>query len=338
MKEIRIIVATPRPVQRSRLAKVLGTHPSIRVVAQTSDLLETYILTEKLEPDVVFLAEDYTRQPEFTSMKPKLYALDARWLVIAEPGAEGRRARPGDADYLSIHSQMELADILDRVQKVLEMRSPKRPAREPAIARQAARPRPDRVVLIGASTGGVDALLNVLGCFPADCPPTAIVQHTGRGFSESLIKLLARRCAAQLVAAENGMILQPGMVCVAGGTDGHLRLQGTSALRCLFSPGAPVSGHMPSIDELFRSALPIADRVLAVLLTGMGRDGAEGMLALRRGGAATIGQDESTSVVYGMPRAAFELGAVQTQLGLDKIGPEILRQCQRESLPRLAVK
>lgn len=338
LKEIRIIIATPRPVQRSRLAKVLATHPSIRVVAQTLDLSETYTLSEKLEPDVVLLAVEYTHQAEFSCMKSQFYALGARWLVIAEPGAEGRGPRTGDPAYPAIHAQMDVADILDRMQSVLAMRAPQRPSRQPAMARQSRRLRPDRVVLIGASTGGVDALLNVIACFPADCPPTAIVQHTGRGFSESLIKLLDRRCAARVVAAENGIVLQPGMVCVAGGTDGHLRLQGTVALRSLVQSGAPVSGHLPSIDELFRSALPIADRVLAVLLTGMGRDGAEGMLALRRAGAATIGQDEASSVVYGMPRAAFELGAVQIQLGLDRIGPEILRQCQRESESPLEVR
>jgi two-component system chemotaxis response regulator CheB len=191
-------------------------------------------------------------------------------------------------------------------------------------------------VLIGASTGGVDALLTVLASFPVDCPPTAIVQHTGRGFSDSLIALLDRRCAARVVAAKDGSPLQPGTVCVAAGCDGHLRLLGSGSLRCQVSPGEPVSGHVPSVDELFRSAVPFADRVVAALLTGMGRDGAEGLLALRRKGATTIGQDEASAVVYGMPRAAFELGAVQTQLGLNRIGPEILRHCQPE--PDLAAR
>ena len=127
--------------------------------------------------------------------------------------------------------------------------------------------------------------------------------------------------------------MQPGTIYVAGGSDGHLRLTGGDALRCQISPGPAVSGHVPSVDELFRSALPIAERVVAALLTGMGRDGAEGLLALRRAKAMTLGQDEATAVVYGMPRAAFELGAVQTQLPLNRIGPELLRHCQPASRP-----
>lgn len=121
------------------------------------------------------------------------------------------------------------------------------------------------------------------------------------------------------------MLLTPGMVCVAGQTAGHLRLRGGSGIRCMISEGPPISGHMPSVDALFQSAVGFAARVIAVLLTGMGRDGAAGLLELRKAGASTIGQDEATSVVYGMPRVAWEMGAVQTQLPLERIGPEILR-------------
>lgn len=183
----------------------------------------------------------------------------------------------------------------------------------------------ERVVLIGASTGGIDALLTVLAHFPADCPPTAIVQHTGRGFSLSMVRVLSRKCAARIVVAEEMLVLERGMICVAGGLDGHLQLKQLPdrRLRCSIQSGPQVSGQRPSIDVLFRSATPVATRVIGVLLTGMGADGAAGLLALRQAGATTIGQDEATSIVYGMPRVAFEMGAVCHQLPLPLIGPAI---------------
>ncbi len=336
MKEIRIIVATPRPVQRARLAKALATHPMLTVIGQASDLSETYTMAEKLQPDVVLVAEEYSHVPEFGCMKSQFAALRAAWLVIGQPeGADdGVRRKPPTGP--AIDARMTLQDILVQIEIALAARGEARPRVQNSAKAQPSRPRPERVVLIGASTGGVDALLTVLASFPVDCPPTAIVQHTGRGFSDSLIALLGRRCAARVVAAEDGLTLQSGMICVAGGTAGHLRLLGSGTLHCTVSPGEPVSGHIPSVDELFRSALPMADRVVAALLTGMGRDGAEGLLALRHKGATTLGQDEASAVVYGMPRAAFEMGAVQTQLGLSRIGPEILRHCHLE--PHLAAK
>ncbi len=136
----------------------------------------------------------------------------------------------------------------------------------------------DRVVLIGASTGGVDALLTVLAGFPKTAPPIAIVQHTGQGFSESLIRLLDRRATVEVRAARDGMLLEPGTACIAAGMPAHLRLSGAPGrhLRATLSGQDPVSGHLPSVDELFRSALPFARKVVAVLLTGMGRTERQG--------------------------------------------------------------
>lgn len=336
MKVLRIIVATPSPVERSRLVKVVSANPAMKVIAQAADLSETYTLAEALEPDAVLLAHEYCTVPEFRCMKSLFYALNAHWLVIGGPGAARGPAKPSNPAYPAITLDMTAEDILVCVREVLAMRG-KPEKRNPAPAiRQAPRLRLDRIVLIGASTGGVDALLTVLASFPADCPPTAIVQHTGKGFSESLIKLLDRRCAAEVVVAADKLPMQTGRICVAGGTDGHFHLGPGSAPHCRLVPGEPVSGHVPSVDELFRSALPIAPQVVAVLLTGMGRDGAEGMLSLRRAGARTLGQDAASAVVYGMPRAAHELGAVEQQLPLDRIGPEILRLCARDAEARTA--
>ncbi|SMX46205.1 CheB methylesterase domain-containing protein [Maliponia aquimaris] len=207
--------------------------------------------------------------------------------------------------------------------------------RSPALAAVPAMTRPpppapvppegeDRVILIGASTGGVDALLTVLSRFPADCPPTLVVQHTGSGFGESLAGLLNRQCLPQVRLATGTESVGRGQVLIGAGTRAHLVLQKGSATRACLLEDGPVSGHVPSVDMLFYSAVPVAARVTAALLTGMGRDGAAGMKALFDAGACTIAQDQASCVVYGMPRAAVDCGAVQRVLPLDRIGDALL--------------
>ena len=344
MKELRIIVATPSPIERSRLTKVISAHPAMEVIAQAADLSETYTLAESREPDIVLLSHDYVHMPEFDCMRSLFRALQARWLVIGGPGVTRAPSHPADPAHPAISRDATADAILARVREVIATRAPAGPhpsqTSAPTVVRPKAAPRlrPDRIVLIGASTGGVDALLTVLASFPRDCPPTAIVQHTGKGFTDSLIKLLDRRCAAEVVALSDKQPMQPGRVCVAAGSEGHFQLGPGTTPHCRLVHGDPVSGHVPSVDVLFRSALPIAPQVVAVLLTGMGRDGAEGLLALRRAGARTLGQDEATAVVYGMPRAALEIGAVENQLPLEKIGPEILRLCARDAEARAGAR
>lgn len=182
----------------------------------------------------------------------------------------------------------------------------------------------DRLILIGASTGGVDALLTVLTRFPADCPPTMIVQHTGVGFGESLAGLLNRQCLPSVQLATGQMPVRRGEILVGAGTRSHLVLSGRSGTRTDMESDGPVAGHIPSVDKLFLSAIPVASRVSAALLTGMGRDGADGMRALFDAGAFTIAQNEASCVVYGMPRAAVQNGCVHRVLHLDQIAEALL--------------
>lgn len=190
------------------------------------------------------------------------------------------------------------------------------------------------IVLIGSSTGGVDALLSILSCFPPDCPPTMIVQHTGAGFGTSLAGLLNRQCKAQVRLADGCRPVTRGEVVIGAGINAHLVLDKSGGLRTRLLEGPPVSGHLPSVDMLFRSATRLGDRVTAVLLTGMGRDGADGMLALRQAGAHTIAQDRASAVVWGMPRAAKENGAAQQILPLDQIGPALVSAKRLDSVRR----
>lgn len=192
------------------------------------------------------------------------------------------------------------------------------------------------VVGIGASTGGVEALTDVLGHFPSTCPATVIVQHMPKQFSESFARRLDRVVKPRVKLAEEGDILKTGTVYVAPGGERHLRVRRgvyPGEYVCQLVAAPPVNGHRPSVDELFYSlANTVGKDAVGVILTGMECDGAQGLLAMRHAGASTIGQDRTSSVIYGMPRAAFELGAVEAQLLLSAIGPSILNLCERRSL------
>lgn len=182
-----------------------------------------------------------------------------------------------------------------------------------------------QLIAVGASTGGVEALIEVIKDFPEDCPPTVITQHMPPLFTSSLAARLNNISAAEVTEATSGAPLLPGKIYLAPGGERHLEVVAGSDLRCRLRPGPRINGHRPSVDVMFKSAAQATGaRAIGVILTGMGEDGAAGLLAMREAGARTIGQDEKTSIVYGMPRAAHELGAVGQQLALGAISHQIL--------------
>ncbi|WP_374434285.1 chemotaxis protein CheB [Tabrizicola sp.] len=336
MARTRIILAARSPISRALIGRLLTRLPWVEVVGEAANLPEMAGMVQSLRPDLAVLGPSLVASRDFAEMQPALLAASCRWVEISGRPSPPQGSGPlRDARLLPVLTHgLGAEDAGAALKEVLA--APLLPAEvsstlllEPP---RPAQPAADRILLLGASTGGVDALLEILSAFPADCPPTAIVQHTTRGRTDSLIQLLGKACAAQVVAPRNGMELQRGMVCIAAGGDQHLRIHAGGPVRCLLQKGPPVSGHLPSVDELFQSATAWADRVVAVILTGMGRDGARGLAALRQGGAMTIGQDEATSLVYGMPRAAWELGTVEQRLPLFQIAEAALRAAGQESL------
>lgn len=186
------------------------------------------------------------------------------------------------------------------------------------------------IVAIAASTGGVEAISRVLADFPPVCPPTLVVQHMpGGGITGLFADRIDRHMAPRVVEATDGMPIEPGTVYIAPGGDRHLVLENATPPRCRLDGAPLVTGHRPSADMLFHSlAVLPAGKVVAAILTGMGEDGADGLLQLRRSGMHTIGQDEASALVYGMPRAAAERGAVEEVLSLGRIGGRILELCR----------
>ncbi len=182
----------------------------------------------------------------------------------------------------------------------------------------------EKIIAIGASTGGTEAILDVMRQFPAKMPGIVITQHMPAGFTGMYAERLNRLCKMEVREAKNGDKVQPGLALLApGGLQMRLVRMGSGyAVQCL--PGEKVSGHAPSVDALFDSvANLVRDKAIGVLLTGMGADGAAGLLRMRKNGAYTIGQDKESCVVYGMPMEAYKIGAVCMQASLSSI-PQIV--------------
>lgn len=326
MPDRKIVIAAQSPISRALIGRMLADLPGFALCGEATSAAEAMALIDTTRPDLAVIGAGLAAGSDFPALRARLIAIDCRWIEIAgrQPGSAACTHR--DARALPVlHHDLSKAEAAQALRTVLA--APIAPAGQTVGAD--APETPDRFILIGASTGGVDALIEILSAFPADCPPTAIVQHTGRGHTGSLVPLLDQKCRADVVAPRDGMELRRGMVCIAAGGERHLHIAAGTTLRCLLKAGPPVSGHMPSVDELFRSAAPWAHRAVGVILTGMGNDGATGLAALRRAGATTLGQDAATSLVYGMPRAAWETGAVEKQLPLSAIAGAALKAAER---------
>ena len=177
------------------------------------------------------------------------------------------------------------------------------------------------IVAIGASTGGTEAIFSVAKDFGTDIPGIVVVQHMPPGFTSMYAKRLDDQCRIQVKEAQTGDRVLPGHMLIAPGGDAHMRLVKVNGVyQVEVKQGPRVNGHCPSVDVLFESVARVAGaNAVGIILTGMGGDGAKGLLSMRKAGARTIGQDESTCVVYGMPKVAYDLGAVEHQEKLTDI-------------------
>ncbi len=341
----RVLVVDDSATMRSLIKQTLRADPAIEVVGEAADPIEARAAIKALNPDVVtldiempnmngleFLERIMRLRPTPVIMVSTLTSAGAEATLQAlELGAVDCVAKPSTA---GLHAFDELAAKVRGAHHArLRPLGEARPAAPPAAAASISETyRSDgRLVALGASTGGVEALIDLLRHWPADGPPTLVVQHMPATFTPSFAARLDRLCAAEVREARDGEPIGPGQVRLAPGGVAHLEVAGApSAPRCRLTATDPVSGHRPSVDVLFASvARVMGARAVGAILTGMGRDGAQGLLAMRGGGADTLGQDEGSCVIYGMPKAAHDVGAVQRQLPLERIGPELVRLTRR---------
>jgi two-component system chemotaxis response regulator CheB len=312
---------------------ILQTDPDIEVVGSAADPNQAREAIKRLNPDVVTLDVEMPGMNGLEFLEKIMRLRPTPVIMVSTLTQEGadvtlRALEIGAFDCVakpSIGHANSLDVLPDLVKAAAKTRHILRPARA-ANRQEPAEYSPDgRIIAIGASTGGVEALIRILEEFPRNCPPTLISQHMPATFTKSFAQRLNKLCLPNVSEATEGAPIVPGQIYLAPGNM-HLEVSKSSHPRCRLSDADRVNGHRPSVDVMFKSLeRNVGDRTIGVILTGMGRDGAEGLLALRRAGAATIGQDEGSSIVYGMPKVAFEIGAVMHQYPLDRVAPHLLQ-------------
>ena len=337
MTAVRVLVVDDSATMRGLISATLSRDPDILVIGQAGDPLEAREAIKRLNPDVITLDVE---MPNMNGLEFLEKIMRLRPMPVIMVSTLTQRG----ADVTLAALELGAVDCVGKPASISQGAEPFAglAAKVKAAARSRVRPKTERavaqpsdpnfrsngkIVAIGSSTGGVEALLTLLSGFPAACPPTVITQHMPGAFTGSFAERLDRACAPKVTEAVDGAVLKVGHVYLAPGGEAHLEVTGTTP-RCRLRRDGLVSGHRPSVDVLFSSvAKTVGERSVGVILTGMGRDGASGLLAMRNAGAATFGQDEATSVVFGMPRVAHEIGAVQRQLPLERIGAAVLNTC-----------
>ena len=339
----RVLIVDDSATMRALLSRLLGSEPDIEVVGTAPDAREARVKIRELNPDVVTLDVEMPGMNGLDFLE-KIMSLRPMPVVIVsgvtqkgcettiralELGAVDCYAKPdGSVNLLLENDGGALADMVRAAGRIRFLRAPSPKVTSEAVARQTiamSSGTGTRLIAIGASTGGVEALHHLLPSFPEDCPPTMIVQHISAAFAPAMAARLDRQCSAHVKMLESGELLRPGHIYVAPGNDRHSVVAGGSTLIGRLVEGDLVSGHRPSIDALFESvARRLGPDAVGILLTGMGQDGARGLLSMRRAGARTIAQDEATCTVYGMPRAAADMGAAERILPLSNIAERAL--------------
>lgn len=340
MKKIRVLVVDDSALIRQMFSKFLNADPEIEVVGVAPDPFIARQQIKELNPDVITLDIEMPKMDGLTFLE-KIMTLRPMPVVmvssLTRKGADEtiRALETGAVDYISkpADSSVSLDSIADELRAKVKCAASARIAGRKAADRSAARlsfagRTAVNLIAIGASTGGVEALRDILEALPDTLPPIVITQHMPPTFTASFAARLDKLCAISVHEARNGQPLLPGHAYIApGGLHLEVARQG-SAWKCVTHDEPAVSGHRPSVDVLFRSVAREAGAdALGAILTGMGKDGAQGMLLMRQAGAHTIGQNEASCVVYGMPRAAFDIGAVAAQLPLSGIAAGLVEHC-----------
>jgi two-component system chemotaxis response regulator CheB len=362
MNDIKVMIVDDSAVVRQVLTEQLDALAGIRVIASARDPIFAQRLLEKDWPDVIVLDIEMPRMDGITFLKQLMHERPTPVVIcstLTEKGADitMRAMSAGAVDiitkpkvglkgFLQEHRTL-LGDAIRAAAKARIGRAPRTAQAMPSTPKlnadavlPAGHARPlsettDRVIAIGTSTGGTQALERVLTRLPRTAPGVVVVQHMPGAFTAAFARRLDGLCEVTVKEAASDDRVIPGLVLIAPGTH-HLLLRRSGAqYRVELRDGPLVSRHRPSVDVLFRSVAQATGRnAVGVIMTGMGDDGANGLLEMHKAGALTIAQDEATSVVYGMPKEAVARGAVDVQLALDDIPAVIAVAPSREQFLR----
>lgn len=327
MRELKVLLVTGSYGLSNALKKILEMDKELVLVAEANN---AYMARDKIlecKPDVMLLSNELPRMSGITFLERLMPQYPVATLLLAAPELEEEAYEAGAKDFIPFE------DIgIEDYKQLSKQRIPERlhQAVYPGIDKHSTsffRGKGDwkqTIIAMGASTGGTEAIHQVIKGLKSDIPGIVMVQHMPVGFTAMYAQRLNSECEVEVKEARSGDIVRQGLVLLAPG-DKQMRLvkvNGMYQVEC--RPGPKVSGHCPSVDVLFESVAKVAGRdAIGVLMTGMGRDGAKGLLEMRQKGAVTIGQDEKTCIVYGMPKEAYEIGAVMYQVPLGQIAQKL---------------
>lgn len=321
---------------RELLVQNLNKDDGIEVVAAAGDPFEARDMIMKYQPDVMTLDIEMPRMdgieflqklmPQYPLPVVMISSLSDRVFDAMNAGAVEFVAKPTVSNRQEIEefirTELPIKIKIASIAKVHRRRKNNENANVLQVQKTSGK---CELIAIGASTGGTEAIAEVLQNLHKDVPGIVVVQHMPAGFTELYANRLNERCELEVREAKNGDIVRPGLVLLAPGGDRHMEVIRQDNMYKIVLKRAPkVNGHCPSVDVLFSSvAKHTKGNALGVILTGMGGDGAKGLLEMRNAGSHTIGQDETTCIVYGMPKVAYELGAVEYQEKLPEIAKKI---------------
>jgi two-component system chemotaxis response regulator CheB len=350
-KKIRVLVVDDSAVVRQTLQKILSSDPQIEVMATAAD---PFIAAEKLRqevPDVITLDVEMPRMDGITFLQKLMTQHPIPVVICSSLTERGSETTLKALEYGAVEiilkpqlgtkrfieeSSVRICDAVKAAAQVKVQRTVEKRKVEPKLTADSIIAKPksnamiattEKVVVVGASTGGTEALRVFLEALPPDAPGIAIVQHMPEHFTAAFSKRLDGICRISIKEAENNDTLIRGRALIAPGNH-HMLLKRSGARYYVeIKDGPLVSRHRPSVDVLFRSAARYAGKnCLGIIMTGMGDDGARGMVELKEAGAATIAQDEKSCIVFGMPNEALKRGAVDTVLPLDEIAGAVIRK------------
>jgi two-component system chemotaxis response regulator CheB len=342
---INVLVVDDSQLIRNILAEILNAEKDINVVGMAADPLEARDMIKRLKPDVITLDVEMPKMDGVSFLKNlmRLHPMPVVMIsTLTEKGTDItlQALALGAVDYVAKPSAngnglVALAnEIVSKVRvaasaNIGNARGSSTTAVRPPVA-GGFFPKSGFVIAIGASTGGVEAIRDVLMSLPENCPPVLVVQHIPALFSRSYARRIDKECLPTIHEASHMQAIEAGSVYIAPG-DQHLSIKRSDGqLYCILSQSDKVSGHRPSVDVLFSSiARVMGGKCVAALLTGMGSDGAKGLLQLKKQGCHTIAQDEASSVVWGMPGVAVSMQAHCEQLPLRKVATKLLEKTSR---------
>jgi two-component system chemotaxis response regulator CheB len=338
---VRVLIVDDSRTIRQMLRALLASDPRLAVVGEAADPYAAREAIKALTPDVLTLDVEMPRMNGLDFLDRLMRLRPMPVVMVSTRTSENsetaiRALAKGAVDCIDLArfrgdaaAAAHLADILVMAARAAVGRPSGGSSQGKGGGQDGPFPWNGKTVLIGASTGGVDALERVLAAYPPDGPPTLVAQHMPPAFLRSFAERLDTLVAPSVRVLDAPLVSAPGLVCLAAGGSRHAGVSGLQNLSFRPLPDAGDAAYVPSVDTLFASALGVASRVVAVMLTGMGRDGAGPMRALRDAGAHTIVQSGESAVIDGMPRAARDAGAAVEVRHIDDIGRAILEATAR---------